>query len=95
MARVADAVLLELEEKLLVCVDQAWEAYEQQEGGYPPPMLTELIIKAHKTIAEGHKRRLGGMFDPNNPEQSLLELERMAAALTRQIQQKHRLRTAS
>ncbi len=91
MARVADLVLLELEEKLLILVEQAWESYERSDGGMPPPILTNLLMKAHKTIAERLKHKLGGGFDPNRPEEALLEVERIRAILIRQVEQKHRL----
>lgn len=95
MSRTPDYVLLELEEKLLALVDVAWEQYESSSGGFPPPMLTNLLIKAHDTISKRMQRRLGGTFDPNNPEATLLEIKKIEAVLLRQIEQKHRLRAAS
>jgi hypothetical protein len=82
--------LLELEEKLLVMVDQAWEAYELNGAGMPPMALLNIIAKAHSTIAARMKHKLGGSFDPNNPEAALLEIEKIRAMIMRQLEQKRR-----
>ncbi len=87
--------LLELEEKLLVMVDQAWEAYEQNGAGMPPMALLNVITKAHGVISARLKQKLGGAFDPNEPERALIEIEKIRAMVLRQIEQKHRLRAAS
>lgn len=87
--------LLELELKLLLMVDQAWNAYEENGAGMPPAALLNVIIKAHGVITARMKHKLGGAFDPNNPEGALIEIEKLRAVVLRQLEQKHRLREAS
>lgn len=96
MARTPEFVLLELEEKMLTTVEQMWEAYERQEGGAPSALLVSTMTKLHGLISNRLKYKLGsGVFDPNDLEGSLLELEKIRDILVMKIEQKHRLRTAS
>jgi hypothetical protein len=90
MSRSPEHELLDLEEKLLTLVDQAWEAYESAGAGMPPMALLNVITKAHGVIAVRIKQKLGGTFDPNNPEAALIEIEKIRAMVMRQLEQKQR-----
>jgi hypothetical protein len=86
--------LLELEEKLLIMVDQAWAAYEEAGAGLPPAALLNTITKAHSVISARLKQKIGGGFDPNNPEKTLIEIEKIKFMVLRQLEQKKRLNFA-
>jgi hypothetical protein len=83
--------LLDLEEKLLTLVEEAWNAYEDSEAPMPPMNLVNIITKAHGVIAQRLKQKLGGTFDPNRPEEALIEIEKIRALILRQLEQKRRL----
>lgn len=87
--------LLDLEEKLLTAADQAWAAYEENGAGMPPMALINILTKAHETISKRMKQKLGGAFDPNDPERALIEIEKLRAMILRQLENKRRLAAAS
>ncbi len=95
MSQSPEFALLELEEKLLTLVDQMWTAYEENEAGIPPVALINAITKCHETISRRIKQKVGGMFDPNNPEAALIEIEKIRAMVLRQLEQKRRLQPRS
>lgn len=101
MAQDADFGLLDVEQKLLEAVDRAWAAYEQQcEQSMgaplaPPRALVDLLFKAHTAIGSRMRSKLGVGFDPNNPERTLLQIERIKQMLIKQIEQRAMLDTAN
>ena len=81
---------------MLAMIENMWETYDQAEGGMPPVQLVTTMVKLHGLISNRLKFKLGGgVFDPNNLEGSLLEIERIRDMVLMKIEQKHRLRTAS
>ena len=95
MAGNAELALLELEERFLDMVDQAWEVYQEQGAGLPPMTLVNLMEKAHRIISGRLKAKLGSTFDPDNPEASLIQIERIRDLIVKQIEQKSRARVMS
>jgi hypothetical protein len=96
MAHSTELTLLELEEKMLAMVEQMWDSYERSEGGMPPIQLVTTITKLHGLISGRLKSKLGtSVFNPNDLEGSLLEIERIRDIVVMKIEQKHRMRSAS
>lgn len=90
-----ETALFDLEDKLLTVWDEMWNAYEEAGGGVPSMALINIGEKLHKLISSRLRMKLGPVFDEDNPEASLIMLERMKQQLIKQVAQRQRLQMIS
>jgi hypothetical protein len=82
-----EAVLFDLEAKMLEAIDIAWAEYEQI-GGIPPSNLIKLMTDTHKAVLARVTKRIGFTFDPNNLPAALVEVEKQRDIIMRMMRQR-------
>lgn len=80
MAQRGELALLELEEKALKAVDEAWADYNAQgKVGLVPSKLVTLIIEVHKMVMQRMNAKYG-------LDGSVIELVNVRAALAKELE---------
>jgi hypothetical protein len=83
--------LTDLEMRMLKAVDTAWDDWEERKGPLPGPLVT-LMTKTHAMLmARVAKIGQDETLAWGPPEIALLRLEKVRAALVKQIEQKAKM----